>query len=894
MSWLHGLRHRLRSILRPRAFEREMQEEMRFHLELESMQMGDGDAARRRFGNRTYYQEETRRMTWLGRIDGLVQDLRYAARSLARSPGFAATVVLTLALGLGVNAATFTLLERLYLRMPSGVQNPESLRRLWFVMSAYRMSDGKEYVDEVANYPMYQAVVSASRDPRSLAIYATDDALRFGEGGTRTKIHGVFASASYFPVLGVRPSLGRLYTTDEDSLGGGSHVVVLGHRFWRAALGADSAVVGRQIRIESEPYTVVGVLPDDFTGLDLQQADVWIPLASIPSRHWIVQSGGRGPWQKPSPRGFRVVRREPQSADAGFLDRATLAVRETNLRISRKNPDTSMTVLSGSVIGARGPGKPGQDMIISTRLGGVAAIVLLIACANVINLLLARAEQRRREIAVRLAVGISRARLVRLLTAETVLLALVAGAAALFAAWWGGSLLRSLILPDVEWREAVVQWRVVAFAVATALLAGLVAGFIPAWQASRPDLTRALKDGAKDGSVQRSRLRGSLVIIQAALSVTLLVGAVLFVRSLHNVQGLDLGYDASRLIFGSVRFEDDAALPDAVVDATMQDIAQRIASRPGVESVARAFNAPMQAIGILTFYWGSDSSASLRRNFPTYSPVSSTFFATTGLRMTRGTAFEDGRGAPRGVVVNEAMAKMLWPGRDAVGQCLRFGKRDDPCYMVVGVVENARRSQILEGDAKPQYYLPMGNLPFEDREGGMLIVRTRPDQTTSATASLMAELRRAFPRAHTTVASMTSQLEPEYRPWRLGATLFTAFGLLALLVALVGIYSTVSYGVSQRTHEFGVRVALGARVGDVLKLVLGQGIRVVAIGVALGIVLALAAGRLVSALLYGVRPGDPVALLIVSVSILAVAAAATLVPAWRAARVDPVTALRAE
>ncbi len=830
-------------------------------------------------------------MTWLGSLDLLAQDARYAWRSLTRTPGMAAMIVLTLALGLGVNAATFTLLDRLYLRAPDGVTDPASVQRLWFTI---RVSDGNTIPTEPANWPMYRAVSEASGDSRSLAAYVTDDALRFGEGLTRSKVHGVFATSTYFRVLGIHPMLGRLYTSEEDSLGHGSHVAVIGHRFWRDVLGADSSILGKSIRVESESYTVVGVLPAGFTGIDLQEADVWIPLASIPSRHWIVQTGGPGPWTTPNPWGFRVIRRVSSANDGAFVERATRAVRETNRRIARKNPDTTMKILPGSIIAARGPGHPGQDMLISSRLGGVAAIVLIIACANVINLLLARAASRQREIAVRLALGVSRMRLVRLLTTETVMLALVAGGVAVLAAWWGGSVLRALILPDVEWREPPVHWRVIIFALATALLAGLVAGVIPAWQASRPDLTRALKDAAKDGSVARSRLRGFLAIAQAALSVALLIAAALFVRSLHNVERLDIGYDARRLVFGAVQFDDDSTVPDAVFDARMREIQQRLTGHSGIESVARAFNAPMRAISFLTFYWDTDSSSSLRRNFPTYSPVSANFFETAGLRLTRGTTFEDGPGRPRQVVVNQAMAKMLWPNRDPIGQCIRFEKPGNPCYTVVGIVANARQSSVIEKEDTPQYYMPIGNLPYRSAGAGTLVVRARADRVQSASAALLAELRRAFPRGAAHVQAMTDQLEPEYRPWRLGATLFTAFGLLALIVALVGIYSTVSYGVSQRTHEFGVRVALGAQLGDVLSLVLGQGVRVAAVGIAVGAALALAAGRLIAALLYGVQPSDPLTLFGVSLSIMFVAVLATLIPAWRAARVDPVRALRAE
>ena len=895
MSWIDGVRHRVRILLHPGAYERELRDEIHFHLELDEMQQRDPARARRRFGNRTYYQEEARRMTPLAWLDVLRQDIRYGWRSIRRSPGFTLMIVVTLALGLGVNAATFTLLDRLYLRAPGGVADPDAVQRLWFETSGMRTESGKPHASLVGNHPMYRAVAQASADPASLGLYTTDNSLLYGRGNNKSKVRGVFASANYFKVLGVRPAMGRLYTTAEDSLGHGSAVIVVGDRFWKQVLGADSSVLGQRIRIESQDYTVIGVLPPAFTGLDLQEADVWIPLAAIPQTHWIVQVGRGAPWwDGVNSWTFQVLRRAPVVPDAGFEQRATLALREVNRRIFPQNPDTLARVLTGGLVGFGGPGTPGQDMIITTRLGGVAVIVLLIACANVINLLLARAVFRRREIAVRLAVGISRGRLVRLLTTETLLLALMAGGAAVLAAWWGGTLLRSLILPNVTWYESALHWRVVVFAIGTALLAGLVAGVIPAVQASRPDLTRALKDGSRDGSVHRSRLRNALVVGQAALSITLLVGAALFVRSLNNVQNIDIGFDATRLMYGTVQLEGDYKEPNAVVAAKMAEVEERLRGRPGIEAVARSAHVPMQAISFMTFYWGADSSRSLQRNFPTVSPVSGNYFTTVGVRLLRGSVFEDRAGAPTQMVVNEAMAQLMWPNIDALGQCVRFEKRDNPCYTVVGIVENARRSSVIEDEAKPQFYLPLNNMPQKGYGGWTLLLRTTEEGARSAAAELTGELRRQFPLGEASVKSFMTVLEPEYRPWRLGASLFTAFGLLALLVAVIGIYSTVSYSVTQRTHEFGVRAALGARIGDVVRQVIGEGLRVVAIGVVVGIALALAAGTLVSALLYGVTPGDPWVMLAVSAVLLGVATAAALVPAWRAARVDPITALRTE
>jgi putative ABC transport system permease protein len=892
MSWIDGLRHRLNALVRPAAHERELQDEMRHHLELDAMQQRDPTRARRRFGNRTYYQEEVRRLTWLSSLDVLRQDFGYAWRSIRRSPGFTVMVVVTLALGLGVNAATFSVLDRVFLRAPSGVQDPEGLQRDWFETSAARSSTGKAHFGIVANYPMVRATVASSTAPASFASYHTDFSLFLRRDGVKTRVRGVFTSASYFSVLGVTPIRGRVYTAAEDSMGHAERVVVLSHRFWQRTLGGDESVLGRVLNIEYEDYRIIGVLPAGFDGLDLQAVDVWIPNAALPAAHWVHQGRARW-WEGRNTWSFQMIRR-PDPDDAGFEQRATLALRELNRRLWEINPDTLMNVRTDAFVRGR-LGEPGQDMILSSRLAGVAAIVLLIACANVINLLLARAVRRRREIAVRLALGISRWRLVRLLTSETVLLALIAGAVALIGAWWGGTLLRSLLLPQVEWYESVLHWRVMLFALGVTLLAGIIAGVIPALQSSAPGLTSALKEGARDGADHRSRLRQGLIVVQAAFSVVLLIGAALFLRSLGNVKALDIGYDADRIAFGLVEFEKGQQVPAAVVAATLRDMQSRLAQRPGVEAVARSTNIPMQGISFITFYWGPggvDSSRSLQRSTPTFSAVSPEFFRAMGMRMVAGATF-DAAGTARDVVVNEATAALLWPGTSALGQCMRFEKRENPCYTVVGVVSNARQSRVIE-DVSPQFYLPIDNMPITGWYGVTLIVRADENALSAAQAEIASALRRAFPTGQTSTKAMLADLEPEYRPWRLAASLFSGFGLLALVVAMVGVYSAVSYGVTQRRHEFGVRIALGAQVRDVLRLVVSGGVRVVAVGVVVGAALAMAAGNLVSALLYGVRPHDPVAMLVAGGALLMVAALAALVPAWRASRVDPVVALRAD
>ena len=815
-------------------------------------------------------------------FDVFRQDLRYACRSIARTPGFAVLVVLTFTLGFGVNAAAFSVLDTIFLKPPAGVARPSELRRIWH---SFRGEGGQRFFAQSLNGRQYLALADVAGPGVQLALYhGSQDRLRSVPG--QPSVNAMFATASYFRVLGVRPALGRFYTTDEDRIGG-APVVVLSDRSWRSHFGRDPAIIGKRIRVGEETYTVIGVAPRAFTGIDLKPADLWIPLRVMPRMAGLQEH----PFESVRLFVFFAIARTPAGFDIqGFERRATLHLRELGRELSPAHPDTAATIVTGSIIAARGAGKPAQESLIATRLAGVAAIVLLIACANVVNLLLARAVRRRREIAVRLALGMSRARLAGLLVTETLLLALAGGITALLAASWAGALLRAMLIPDAA-PAPDFDPRITAFTLGVAMLAGLFAGMIPALQASNPRLTHGLTAGSGDGMAHRSRLRNSLVVVQAALSVVLLVGAALFVRSLQNVEGLDIGYDADRLVFGSVQFDRGLAPPDAVLGATIEQISARLASYPGVERIARAGIPPMRGFSAQPLF-ADDADTNATRT-PTYTVVSASYFATVGMRLLRGSVFDDRSGAPNTIMVNDAMVKSLWRGRDPLGKCVRFAARDNPCYTVIGVVETARRGGIIEEPA-PQYYVPLNHAPEGGWEAPSLIVRARERSVAAAERELLSALRAAFPTGMPHVRTMIAQLEPEYRPWRLGARLFTAFGLLALVVALVGIYSAVSYSVSQRTHEFAIRIAVGAQVRDVLTLVVGEGTRLVAVGVAVGIALALGAGRLLAATLYGVEPSDPRAMMAAASTMLVVALVAALIPAWRAARVDPNVALRAD
>lgn len=892
MSWLDGVSHRLRAVLNPGKYERDLEEEMEHHLELEALHLGDSEGARRRFGDRDFYREETRRLTWLGVLDVLRQDARHAWGSVVRAPGATVMVVTMLALGIGANAAIFTVLDRLYLRAPDGVGDPSSLRRVW--VQRFNTGDGAPQWTQALSYPMYRALAAAAGDTSSVAVYENVNDLRLGWGRGAPRLRAVYASANYFSVLGVRTAMGRFFTQEEDRLGAAHAVVVVSHRFWSNQLGGDSGVLGTSLEIGGDPYTIIGVLEPAFAGLDLQPVDVYLPVSGRPQPEWLQEPW----WIGPLPSSFRAIRRTHAGVpEREYELRATAQVRGLSRQLVPRRPDTLMTVRDGSIVEARGPGKPATEHMISARLGAVALVVLLAACANVVNLLLARSLEGRREVAVRLALGISRRRLIRLHLLETLILAVLAGAAALLAAAWGGALLRALLMPEVEWSGPVMDARVLVFTLTVALFAGAVAGTVSAMQSSRVELTAALKKSGWDAGRPRSRLRGGLVMIQAALSVPLLVCAVLFVRSLHNVQSLHIGFDRERMLVGSVDFSNLGGPPPPapVIAAGMRDLVARLEGRAEVEAAARAGQAPMAGSWNVRFFFGADSVQSLGRKAPVVIPITPGYFSAVGTRVMRGRPFSGGDtdDGPPEVVVNSAAAQLLWPTGEALGQCIRFDRRDQPCYTVVGVVENTRLFHVLEDEPAAQLYVPLGNLPFPFMEGSVIVVRARAGAGGVATV-LRDELERAFPAADPVVRSMTQQLEPQIRQWRLGATLFTLFGSLALVVALLGIYTTVSYGVHRRMQEFGVRIALGARARDVLADVVGNGLRPVLVGIVAGTLLALAASRAIAPLLFGVAPWDPGPLMMVATALLAVATLAAIFPAWRATRVDPTRVLKAE
>ena len=804
----------------------------------------------------------------------MLQDLRYALRTFARSPALVAAAVVCLALGIGANATIFGVVDTLLFRPPPQVQDPERIVRLYF---RRRLPPFGTNTSSITGYPLYTLIRESARSFDALAAYTYSQKASLGRGVDARRVRVVLASASYFPLLGVRPALGRFYLADEDRPDGPA-VVVLGYGFWRASFQNDSGILGRQLQLGRSSYTVVGVAPERFTGVNLENVDAWVPLTTATPELMGPGSLNRGSYF------LQIIGRLGPGGREAAEREATLAFRAEDVY---SGGDSNAVALLGPVQHARGP-ELSQNARVSMWLTAVSVIVLLVACANVANLLLARALQRQREIAVRLALGAARLRLARQLVTESVLLALAGGVAALLVTLWVGPVIRAFLLPDIPALASAVDGRVLLFTGGVALLTGFLAGLVPALQVGRADLTPALKAGAGEGRYRRSRLRSALLVGQVALTVTLIVGAGLFARSLRNVAGQDFGFDPAHTLLATMDLRAAGYRPAQINQLNLQMLA-RLEGLPGVEAAAATIGHFGWATASSVSVPGRDSIPQLKAGGPYYQRVTAGYFAAMGTPV-HGRAFTPAdRGSPV-AIVNETMARLLWPGESAIGKCFLVGS-DKRCAGIIGVVPDARRFNAVE-DASMHFYVPFTDDSSEFITALVVRARGRPQDLVAPVRAALQQTAANLPYA--AVTPLADLVAPSIRPWRLGTTMFGVFAGLALVLAAVGLYGVLSYTVAQRSHEIGIRMAMGARRGNVLGLMVGQGVKIAALGAGIGAVAVLAGGRVLSSLLYGVSPRDPLVLLGAAVIPLVVAAIASYVPARRAAKVDPVVALRYE
>ena len=830
------------------------------------------------------------------RIESVWQDIRYAARGLRQKPGFTAAVVVTLALGIGANAAMFGITDRLLFRAPTFMKEPDRVHRVYLV----RTFDGKENYGSWFQYTRYRDLARwTSSFDVTAAISDHETAVGVGPDAREMRVGSV--SASYWSLFDAKPLLGRVFTAAEDTTPTGATVVVLSYALWQTKFGGRPDVLGQQLKISKADFTIIGVMPAEFTGTSTERTPVaWVPITTYAANEFTWNPKDLSNWYEKYNISWMQMfaRRKPGvSVEVATAD-LTNAFKRSYARQRELSPQTTLPeiakprAVAASVLAARGP-QASEVSKVARWVSGVAMIVMLIAAANVANLLLARALRRRREVAVRLALGVTRARLFSQLLTESLILAALGGIAGVVIAQWGGAILRSQFLPSGESVSVVADGRTLLFAALAVVVVGVLTGLAPALQSGRGDLTSSLKAGAREGTYHRSRTRVALLVIQGALSVVLLVGAGLFVRSLGNVHGLRMGYDVDKLLWVGVE-ERGEKIADAEKSALRERLADAARALPGVENAARAVTVPFYMTwdeGI--FVAGHDTAKLNKMGSFRIQGASPQYLQTMGTRLLRGRNIEshDSKDSPKVMVVSEAMAKALWPGKDALGQCVRVGADTAPCTEVVGIAENIRASDDFNQDNMLYYYRPITQA---QPEGGGLFVRVNGNAASSA-ESIRRSLQTTMPgSSYVTVRPMTEIFGPTIRSWRLGATMFVAFGALALVLAAIGLYSVIAYNVVQRTHELGVRVAFGAQVRDVIRLVMSEGLKLTLIGVVIGAGIALFAGRWVGPLLFNVKPTDPAVFTFVALTLVVVAGLATLIPAVRAARVDPNVALRSE
>jgi macrolide transport system ATP-binding/permease protein len=816
-----------------------------------------------------------------------IQDLRYGVRMLLKSPGTSIVAVLALALGIGANTAIFSGVSAFLFR-PLPVPAPDQLVRYFEVTDDRGTTDDLSYPDFVDyrdQNTVFEGIVAETIIQAAISAQNQNDV-----------IWGQVVSGNYFDVLRVKPILGRTFAPDEDKTPGAAAVVVLGHSLWQRRFAADPNLVGKTVELNGRAYNVIGIAPQSFKGTKFGLSlDFWAPMM-------MVEEIDRSPKQL-SERGSHwmnvfarlkpgVSRAQAQAAMSGIAQRL-------NQTYPNERANTTRVTLK-----TEQDGRWGDAAAVMKSAGAIAmaivGLILLIACANVANLLLARAASRRKEIGVRLALGASRARLIRQLLTEGLLLSVLGGALGLLLAYWVTALMQGFIpvLPynlvnDFFALDARALW----FTLVVSLLTGVVFGLAPAWHASNPEIVPVLKGGANAGETGKRRrltLRNSLVVAQVALSLVVLVCGGLFIKSFRNAQKMDPGFATKGVLLVSLNPQ-LVGYDEEQTKNFFRQITERVAGLPGVQAASVARLVPLgdssNSNGPILKEGESLAPGSAGRNIMN-NVVSPGYFKTLQVALVAGRDFDerDRKGAQRVIIVNEKMAEMLWPGEDAVGKHIFIGAESRDAIEVVGVARTGKYRALAE-DPKPYYYSPMAQ---RGASGMTLMVRTTNDPR-SLVNSIREEVKTIDARIPlSSIKTMTEHLTWALWAPNMAATLALAFGVVALLLAAVGLYSVMAYVVSQRTREVGIRMALGAKRGDVLRLITSQGMRLAMVGVAIGFALSLLLARVLSAVLIGVSAYDVTTFVVVPSLLAVVAFGACLVPARRATKVDPLVALRYE
>jgi putative ABC transport system permease protein len=888
------LRYRARAIFSRRAVERELDDELRFHIDHEvakyrSQGFSEPEAMRRAtlaFGGVDRVKDDSRDNRGTILIETTVQDIRYSIRGLRSRPAFTFGVMITLGLGIGANASMFGIVDQLLFRAPAFMRDPATVHRVYLTL----VGDDEHRVSHNFQFPRFLDLQRETHSFSAMSAFSTTPSA-IGDGEETRERQVTAASGNYFEFFNARPALGRFFTPQDDSVPRGSPVVVLGHAYWLSEFGGSADVLGKQIRIGHTLHTIIGVAPKGFTGM----SDQGVPAMYVPitTHAWDVRGydySRRYTWSWLE----IIARRKPGvSIAAAESDLSEAHVRSRMI----ENPELGANGVAllrprgalGPVQIGRGPQANNESKVV-VWVGGVAIIVLLIACANVANLLLSRAVTRQREIALRLALGVSRGRLVRQLLTESLVLAVLGGLIGVATAQWGTAAVRAFFLPKELTMSVFTDSRTLVVALVATLVAAILTGIAPAVKAVRSDLTNALGAGAREAGARPSPARTALLVFQATLSVVLLIGAGLFVRSLHNVRTMRLGYDVDPLVVLSESMR-GVKLSQSEAVALEQRVIDEVKAVPGVVSATPAATVPFWSNEQHALYVaGIDSAWKLGRFLLQAGNLE--YFKTFGTRIIRGRSFEntDGATAPRVLIASQGLTKLLWPGQDPIGKCARIGSDRAPCSTVIGVAEDMQ-ARTLGVTNEYSYYIPITQYAGPT---GMQVVRVE-GEADAYVETLRRHLQRVMPGAsYVTVRPMRSMVDPTMKSWRVGATMFLGFGVLALVLAAVGLYSVIAYAVAQRRQEIGVRIALGASRRSIVGLVVGSGVRVVTLGIVAGVAIAFWASRWLGTLLFRQSPTDPAVYAAVAGVLITVALVATALPGFRAARVDPNVALRSD
>ncbi|HSB08445.1 MAG TPA: ABC transporter permease [Blastocatellia bacterium] len=801
--------------------------------------------------------------------DAMIQDLRFGFRMLRRQPGFTLVAVLTLALGIGANTAIFSVVNALLLR-PLPYMEPDRL-----VLLSERSREGERLDVAYPNFADWRE--RAHSFVGMAAAYYASFTLTGVEKSSRLEA-GV-SNCNFFQLLGVNPQLGRLFTEADDHYGA-ARTVMLSHELWQTRFGGEPDLIGKTILLSGDSYTVIGVLPRRFEYLEA--ADLYVPVGLFLGPDSPLLNRGNTTYL------HAVARLKPGVT----VEQANREMAALGQQLAQEYPAVNA--------GKSAQAEPLHDVMSeSVRqslwvLLGAVGFILLIACINVANLLLVRAAERQKELAVRQALGAGRLRIVRQLLSESLLIAALGGASGLLVGDWMLRGLLRLAPPEIPQLSRIgLDQTVLLFTFGISVATSFLCGLLPAMQSSKTDLQTALKEGGRSTTGARQGMRKALLIAEVSLSLVLLVGAGLLVRSMYNLLHVDLGFNADNLLTMRVSLSDRKYDP-SVRRRFYDECLARVGAVPGVRSVALAMSVPIRGASWDRVFIAFDKPVPSRADLPRsdYIPVSRDYFETMGMRLLRGrsiTAADTAESTPV-VVINETLARRIWPGEDPIGKRLKPGypESDEPWCEVIGLVNDVKFNGV-ERETSMQTYLPY---PQEPRTGVGLVVRTHGEPLAAAASVEQAihSIDRDPPVY--SIWTMDQLLGNSLAQRRLTMVLLGSFAALALLLASVGVYGVTSYAVRQRTHELGIRMALGAQARDALTLILAQGLKLTLLGIALGLGAALALTRWMESLLFGVRPTDPLTFAAIAAALFCVALLACWVPARRATKVDPMVALR--